>query len=111
MGELYWGAFRLGPGGLTIPAGDEQVAPPERVALPGEGPWHGAGSGWAVHAETLRRRLGDHLVTVAPDAFVEARDVAVLAAAELAAGRALSPERAQPRYLRDRVTSTGPARP
>jgi tRNA threonylcarbamoyladenosine biosynthesis protein TsaB len=110
MGELYWGAFHLGAGGLMIPAGDEQVAPPERVAVPAAGSWHAAGSGWAVHGETLRRRLGGRLASVAPDAFIEARDVAVLAAAELVAGRTLSPELAQPRYLRDQVTTTGPAR-
>lgn len=110
MGELYWGAFRPGAEGLMVPVGAEQVAPPNGVWVPEAGSWHGAGSGWAVYAETLRRRLGGRLVSVAPDAFVEAQDVAVLAAADLAAGRALSPERAQPIYLRDQVTSAEPAR-
>lgn len=111
MGELYWGAYRLGPEGLMVPDLDEQVAPPEGVRLPEAGLWHGAGSGWAAHGDALRGRLGSRLASVAPDAFVDASDVALLAVAELAAGRALSPERAQPLYLRDQVAVAERDRP
>jgi tRNA threonylcarbamoyladenosine biosynthesis protein TsaB len=75
------------------------------VWLPEEGRWSGAGSGWGVHGAILGERLGARLDRVDPDAFCEARDVAQLAAAELAAGGGVPAERAFPRYLRDRVTA------
>lgn len=105
MGELYWGAFRLDSAGLMRVQGEEQVAGPGRVALPDAGRWAGAGSGWGVHRAMLSERLGMRLDRVDPAAFCEARDVAELAAAALAAGGGLPAERALPRYLRDRVTS------
>jgi tRNA threonylcarbamoyladenosine biosynthesis protein TsaB len=108
MGEMYWGPYQLGDGGLVRLVGEEQVAPPELVFLPQDGGWSGAGSGWSVYGDVLRRRLGKPLLSVVPDAFSEARDIAVLAAAELVAGRAVTAERALPVYLRDQVTATPP---
>jgi tRNA threonylcarbamoyladenosine biosynthesis protein TsaB len=105
MGELYWGAYRLGDGGLMRPAGKEQVATPGLVLFPEGGGWSGAGSGWAAYGEILRQRLGSRLSSVAADAHCEARDIAVLAAAEFADGRAVTAELALPLYLRDRVTA------
>jgi tRNA threonylcarbamoyladenosine biosynthesis protein TsaB len=105
MGEVYWGCYRLGSAGLMEPDGIEQVAPPAHVSLPGDGLWHGAGSGWLAHGAVLRDRLGDLLQGVSPDVICEARDIVVLAAADFAAGRCVAPERALPVYLRDRVTA------
>lgn len=105
MGELYWGAFRLDATGLMRLQGEEQVAAPGQVWLPDEGRWTGAGSGWGAEGVILRDRLGARLGRVEPDAFCDARDLAQLAAAELAAGGGLPAERALPRYLRDRVTA------
>jgi len=105
MGELYWGAYRLGDGGIVQPAGEEEVASPGTVSLPADGGWSGVGSGWAAHGGLLRARLGARLVSVSSDRFCESRDVAVLAAAELAAGRFVTAERALPLYLRNRVAA------
>jgi len=105
MGELYWGPYRLGEGDIVQPVGEEEVASPEMVSLPGDGGWSGVGSGWAAHGDLLRGRLGSRLASVSSDLFCESRDVAVLAAAELAAGRFVTAERAVPRYLRNRVTA------
>lgn len=105
MGELYWGAYRLGDDGLMRSIAEEEVAGPDQVTLPSGSGWHGAGSGWAVHGAALRLRLGARLVSVVPAAYCEARDVAVLAAAAFAAGRSVPAERALPVYLRDQVTA------
>lgn len=105
MGELYWGPFQLGDGGLMRSAGEEEVGLPELVGLPADGSWSGVGSGWSAYGDVLRGRLGSRLLSVAPDARCESRDIAILAAAELAAGRTVPAERALPVYLRDRVTA------
>lgn len=106
MGEVYWGCYVLDDAGLMRPAGPEQIAPPERIELPSGGGWQGIGSGWAAQGEVLGRRLGVRLEAVKPDAICESRDIAVLAAADFAAGRSVLAERALPVYLRDRVTAT-----
>jgi tRNA threonylcarbamoyladenosine biosynthesis protein TsaB len=105
MGELYWGCYLCDEAGLMRAACAEQVAPPGEVALPEHAHWQGVGSGWAVHGPVLSRRLGSRLTGVDPDAACEARDIACLAAADFAAGRSVSAERALPLYLRDQVTA------
>jgi tRNA threonylcarbamoyladenosine biosynthesis protein TsaB len=90
------------------PVGAEEVAAPEQVGIPEDGDWSGTGSGWSAYGDVLSRRLGVRLTSVSADALCESRDIAVLAAAELAAGRSVSAERALPVYLRDRVTTVRP---
>lgn len=105
MGELYWGPYELGDEGIMRVAGAEEVGAPELVGLPEDGSWSGIGSGWSTHGDALRRRLGPRLLLTDPDAGCESRDIAVLAAADFAAGRSVAAEHALPVYLRDRVTS------
>ncbi|MEA3276108.1 MAG: tRNA (adenosine(37)-N6)-threonylcarbamoyltransferase complex dimerization subunit type 1 TsaB [Pseudomonadota bacterium] len=105
MGEVYWGCYVLGDTGLMQPVCEEQVAAPERVSVPADAGWHGIGSGWAAHGEALCRRMGPRLQSVSMDGICESRDIAVLAAAEVTAGRFVTAERALPVYLRDRVTA------
>jgi len=105
MGELYWGPYQLGERNVMLPAGVEEVASPELVVLPEGSGWSGIGSGWAAHGDALRARLGSRLLPVRQDGVCESRDVAVLAAVELAAGRCVTAEQALPLYLRDRVTT------
>jgi len=115
MGEVYWGVYRIDAGNLAVPAMEECVCTPERVALPeGNGcGWFGAGAGWATYGEVLGRRLqrspnhgriGEELRGVEPNCYPHARDVATLAIAAMGRGEFVSAEYAQPVYLRDRVT-------
>jgi tRNA threonylcarbamoyladenosine biosynthesis protein TsaB len=107
MGEVYWSLCAVDAGGLVIPG-------PERLSAPAEihPAWTGSrpmalGSGVAVRAGFLPG-LG-----LAPDALDAAalpcaREVAILGAAALARGEQVSPERAQPVYLRDRIAEPAP---
>jgi tRNA threonylcarbamoyladenosine biosynthesis protein TsaB len=110
MGEVYAGAYAANAQGLMAALTDDQVCAPAAVAVPGPGPWAAAGSGWDTYAQVLagavRAACGADPVSVAAARPCEARDVAVLAAADYAAGALLDPADAQPVYLRDRVTST-----
>lgn len=103
MEEVYWGAYRIGDQGLAELVGDEQVARPENLSLPESGRWHGVGHGWAAYGDALRPQLGDSLLTVTPDLFCHAHDMALLGAAMLEAGQGVPPEQGLPVYLRDQV--------
>jgi tRNA threonylcarbamoyladenosine biosynthesis protein TsaB len=103
MGELYWGQFVL-QDGLMQPQGVELVAPAEAVPLPGEGRWHGAGTGWGAYGGALRARAGELLTAVDPQALPRALDCLPLAVGMLESGRTVTAEAALPVYLRDRVT-------
>ena len=104
MDEVYWGCYEVGEGDLVELCRAEEVCPPERVALPPGRGWHGVGPGWGIHATLLANRLGDRVDGTSPEGICESRDIAVLAAAELAAGHWVPPEQALPIYLRDQVT-------
>jgi tRNA threonylcarbamoyladenosine biosynthesis protein TsaB len=119
MGELYWGCFERAaatggtPGQSVRPivlSTGETVSLPEQIELPqiwvrpdaAPAGVHGVGSGFTVHPQLLAR-LGAHLVAVRPQLRPHAREIADLAAQDGPAS-ALSPERAEPVYLRDQVT-------
>jgi tRNA threonylcarbamoyladenosine biosynthesis protein TsaB len=103
MGEVYWGAFRLGADGIMLPVGDERVCAASAVPDVDGVDWFGAGSGWGAYADSLAARLGRRPPLDA-GLTVHAADVARLGAAGLAAGSAVPVDQALPVYLRDRVT-------
>lgn len=103
MDEVYWAAVASGDAGLMSLAGPERVGPPEQVSLSGGGDWVGVGSGWGAHADRLRAGTDGRVSTSYPEARVQARDIAVLAAVAYRRGAAVSAEQALPVYLRDEV--------
>lgn len=106
MGEIYSGAFRRVGDSLTALSA-ESVAAPDGVQLPDAAAgWWGVGTGFAAGEGALSTRLASRMGTIDRAALPHAGDVARLAAPELAAGRALAPERVEPAYLRDRVALT-----
>lgn len=107
MDEVYWGCFEIDGRGLARPRCEELVSPPERVPVPpGEG-WYGVGPGWVTYGEQLMSRAALDRHRCAGNAICEAYDLALLGAAEFAAGLQVPPELASPVYLRDRVTRVG----
>ncbi len=102
MGEVYWGAYRRGPGGLVTPMSEERVSVPEAVACPAPGDWHGAGQGFAAYP-ALRSAPGGRIVETEPERVPRAADVLRLALAEAVAGNTVAAEAAIPVYLRDEV--------
>lgn len=102
MGEVYVGEYRAVDGLMTL-QGDEIVAAAEALAPMAGESWLGVGTGWAVHGEALRARLGARMA--AYDALPRARDCLPLAVAALAQGQTVSAFEAVPVYLRDKVTN------
>lgn len=102
MDEVYWATFGIDENGLHR-FGDEILSAPEKIALPAEalhGKWLGAGSGWRYRE---RIACATDLEAIDETALPRAAAVARLAVSELEAGRAVSPEKALPTYLRDEV--------
>ena len=89
-----------------LPMAAETVGP--AVALPqfGGTTWNVIGSGWSSYRDALLAKLTSPPQWDDGECFPQAIDVALLAAADLRAGRAVPAEEALPVYLRDKVALT-----
>ncbi len=107
MGEVYAGAFAFDASGeLVRPFDEERVTRAENLSLPDRQNWNVIGSGWDAYREALRALFSQEPVWMKGDAFPQARDVARLALPQFEAGNVVTPERALPVYLRDKVAFT-----
>ncbi|KFX22340.1 tRNA (adenosine(37)-N6)-threonylcarbamoyltransferase complex dimerization subunit type 1 TsaB [Pectobacterium betavasculorum] len=105
MGEVYWGCYQHDVDGVWQGESEEAVLKPEQVqaltaALSGE--WATVGTGWEtypklVNHSSLSLSKGEVLLP-------QAQDMLPLACQLWLAGKAVSVENAQPRYLRNEVT-------
>lgn len=102
MGEVYHGAY-LCSGGEWREVSAPRVCPPAMVPLPEGAGWAGCGSGFAAHGEILRGRLGAALQSSDTTLMPHAREIAMLAMPEFAAGSGRAAEFAIPVYVRDKV--------
>ncbi len=101
MGQVYWAPFDCS-GDRPVAVSEERISDPADVRVPDAGPWAAVGHGFAAHP-ALAVRLQARLSGIEPALLPRASDVAHIAAADLAAGRAISASRALPTYLRDEV--------
>jgi tRNA threonylcarbamoyladenosine biosynthesis protein TsaB len=104
MNEVYWAACKLNDEGCMQIVGAEQVIAPDRVSVPEEGGWTGAGSGWSAYGEILSATIGaDVLSGQMDDCLPTAESIVRLAVAEYKAGSHVPAAQAVPVYLRDNV--------
>jgi tRNA threonylcarbamoyladenosine biosynthesis protein TsaB len=103
LGEVYWGAYEEGRGGLMAVHTDDIAATPEAVPPPGGSGWLGAGEGWRVYPRVLAERIGVGLAGTQPERMVRAMDVAALAKAAHARGDSVDAGAALPVYVRNKV--------
>ena len=101
MGQVYWAAFDCSSG-LPIAVTAEVVADPAGIDPGDDGPWFGAGRGFAAYP-VLTQRLGSRLSGVAQELLPRAADIARIAARDFVAGRQVEPAQALPVYLRNEV--------
>ena len=118
MREVYWAWFERGPAGYAVGVGEEHVSGAAEIAVPVDGSgqvtaqvgrFAAAGSGFTAYPE-LRSTVAAQAALILESLRPHAREVATLAAVEVAAGRVLPAEQALPHYLRDDVTQTPHAR-
>ena len=105
MRQVYSAAYRRNAGGWETAQAPGVYAPDAVPTLPA-GSWTGCGNGFDVYADALRARLGAALAAVAPIGLPHAREIAILAAAELARGGGKAAAEAVPVYVRDKVALT-----
>lgn len=100
MNEIYWGCYQLEGTHMQL-VSTEQVLAPEQVVLPNNGHgWCGVGTGWK-YAEQISVKcpvIDDNLLPNAVDLL----SLALLAWHQ---GDVVSPEWAEPVYLRDNVAT------
>lgn len=105
MGEVYHAAYVHSDAGWQTVC-EPGLYKPEGVP-PAEGAgWHGIGSGWAAYGEALNACYAGQIERQDGQAFPHARDIAALAAADFAAGKALPAAEAAPIYIRNKVALT-----
>jgi tRNA threonylcarbamoyladenosine biosynthesis protein TsaB len=104
MGEVYLGRFRVDGAGLVEACGAEILVAPDAAPLDAEAGALGIGTGFAAANGALAARLG--LAATFPDALPHAGALALLAARDFAAGRAIAADALEPTYLRERVALT-----
>lgn len=104
MREVYWACFQRRED-LAEAVTAEAVSPAQAVTLPEswrDAPFSAAGRGFSAYPE-LQQRWGAQARDVYPGLLPHAREIARLAAAEVAAGRTRPAGEALPVYLRDDV--------
>ena len=104
MGEVYWAQYH----GAHVLAGPALCAPADVAPVPVDGVLTACGNGFAAYPDAFEGRAyaaGAHS-TIMP----HAQQVAELALAALAAGRAVPAAEAQPLYLRNKIAYTSAER-
>ncbi len=105
MGEIYWCSYAPGPHGLMLPRQPVTVDRPSDIVVAPAPEYLAVGSGCDRYTELLGRRLGGSRFRHVPGCHPHAADVARIAALDYTQGRTLSPEQANPEYIRNRVTA------
>lgn len=105
MDEVYWGVYRLAESGIMVAVDDEIVVSPDAVPIPPTAySWHGAGTGWGLHAARLIARCGKLKGGIEGQRLPDAWDCLTIALALYREGAVMDATRALPVYLRNRVT-------
>jgi len=105
MAQVYWAAFDCSDTAAPRALTPEAVANPEDVWLPEKGSrtlFFGAGHGFSAYP-ALHTMLGERLGGFDAGLLPHAREIALIASAEVARGGGVDPELAVPVYLRDEV--------
>ncbi|RPI44626.1 MAG: tRNA (adenosine(37)-N6)-threonylcarbamoyltransferase complex dimerization subunit type 1 TsaB [Betaproteobacteria bacterium] len=105
MKEVYFAAYRRTAGTWQTVHSPGLYSPQRLPQLP-QGKWIGCGNAFAVYPDALAHSLGERLHAVSSVSVPHAREIATLAAVELAQGRTRPAEEALPLYIRDKVALT-----
>ena len=106
MGEVYWAQYRWDGSWHTVC--EPALSAPEAVAPVAVAGLAACGNGFAAYPDAFAGK--DFAAAAHADILPHARELALLGATALAAGRAVAAEEAQPIYLRNKVAYTSAER-
>jgi len=106
MQEVYWAVCKLDENELMQVIGEEYVIAPDKVPLPENGEWVGAGSGWRSYKDKLDARINTMLISVKDELWPQAQDILTLDIPMVEQGKVVAAEFAEPVYLRDNVAKS-----
>lgn len=104
MQEVYWGAYQLKQG-IMQSVLEDSLDRPNQITLPAldQGQWAACGNAWQVYQQELQQPL-QSIDSVLMDLYPEASAVVRLAVEAYREGRAVAADKAEPVYLRNKVT-------
>jgi tRNA threonylcarbamoyladenosine biosynthesis protein TsaB len=108
--RAYAALYRTGAADEPWPEFADALVDPDDFSLPGSGGFVAAGEGWQAYPR-MRERHGARITAIDAGLRPSARDLLVLAARDLAAGRTVSAAQALPEYLDQgpQAAAVGPA--
>ena len=102
MGEIYWGAYRLGENGLMQSVIRDRLDKPAGIEIT-QNRWLAAGNAWKIYDSQLPPRVKNQFFSVESDAYPHAQAMLTIARERYNSGALFPPEKAEPVYLRDKV--------
>lgn len=97
-GNIYWGVYQLGQGGIMEAVFPESHCLPEGVLLPEmKVEWIGVGDGWEIYQDAFAKSCSN--CTIYTGRYPRAKDVLVLAHDAFMQGKYLTADQALPIYL------------
>ncbi|MCF6190234.1 MAG: tRNA (adenosine(37)-N6)-threonylcarbamoyltransferase complex dimerization subunit type 1 TsaB [Cocleimonas sp.] len=109
MGEVYWAVFKRNNEGMVELVGEEQVSQPQTMFQQAvlnnteDVKILAIGAGWDAYAEELLANNKPENISHWESIYPTAKDIAQLAVPLFVEGKAVSPEEAQPVYIRNNV--------
>lgn len=103
MSAIYWGIYQLDANHFMQPLQPDQLSFPAEVKLPASYTGLAAGNAWEVYQNELPWAFTSQISQVRADLHPHAGAIALLAADKYTRGEVISPEAAEPVYLRDNV--------
>lgn len=104
MDEIYWGTYQLNKNGLMKAVMDDCLDKPNAIRLPLEKEWLAVGNAWEIYEEQLPEEIKRYLISFNNDIYPHAGVITKIALEKYQQGSVLPPEKAEPMYLRNKVT-------
>lgn len=107
MGEIYWGAYQLNERvDLMEAVVDDRLDKPNSVELPSQKDWLAAGNAWSLYEAGLNQAFKQHVKTHDKVIYPQAGPMTKIALEKYQQGDVLPAEKAEPKYLRNKVTNS-----
>ena len=106
MAEIYWGAYELNNNGVMAAVIADRLDKPQALHVPADRQWLAAGNAWHIYADELSTSSKQHLHLIdnTTEIYPHAAAMTKIAMEKYRRGEVVSPDKAAPTYLRDKVT-------